>query len=138
MLKKFMITVISFTVLFSVTITSNFYGSPRLSQVYAQVAPSSTSRTSGSFTISSRDAWSLASSIVSISGFPNVGAIMNIASILLANQTKTIYYIYTQTGTRNSDGTFTVNARINFYQDATYQKYITGTSYNRTYEPWER
>lgn len=104
----------------------------------SQTAPQSTSTVSGSFTISSNTVLSVASLIASRLGLVNVSLVTGVAGILINTQAKTFYYVYTQTGTRTDDGMFRVKVNVSFYLDPLHQRYVTGTSFTREYEPWQR
>lgn len=79
----------------------------------------------------------IAGAIISIAGMGTVGGVIGIAGMLVDLKTDVIYYSYTQSSWRESNGRFHVTVRMNFYSDASYSNYVTGTTFTRTYEVWE-
>lgn len=59
------------------------------------------------------------------------------AAVILNADISTVYYSYTQSSWRDSNGRFHVSVTINFYRDSGYSSYITGTTFSRVYEAWE-
>ncbi len=79
----------------------------------------------------------LAGAIIAVAGMGTVGGVIGIAGTLIEYNTDYIYYTYKQSSWRESNGRFHVTVRMNFYSNASYTNYVTGTTFTRTYEVWE-
>ena len=79
----------------------------------------------------------LAGAIIAVAGMGTVGGVIGIAGTLLEYNTDYIYYTYKQSSWRESNGRFHVTVRMNFYSNASYTNYVTGTTFTHTYEVWE-
>lgn len=82
-------------------------------------------------------AFGIASIIAGRVGFINSAVALGVAGLIFDRGPSTIYYTYTQTSWRESNGRFHVSVRMNFYGNSSYTYYLTGTTFTRTYEVWE-
>lgn len=75
----------------------------------------------------------IAAALAGVSGLQGATFFLSVAAILMAEtSTDTIYYSYTQTSWRASDG-FHVRGTFRFYRNAARTSYITSYTINRVY-----
>ncbi len=91
--------------------------------------PKRTTKTSGSFKVSSVIAFSGA--IAGVFGAGTFGPVAGIVADAVGLGGK-VYYVYTHT-TWRTKGVLYVQGKMDFYRDAGHKKYITSTHHNRQY-----